>query len=209
MLSEKEANSIKNQLTLHIDSSFPEDKKLEAKSKIQAMNNEELEIFLAQNKLLREEKSSEEPSTVFRKIINKEINSYKIDENKDSLAVLEINPVSKGHVILIPKKEVHSIEKMPSSIFSLAKKISRKIQSKLKPKQVGIASSNTFGEFIINVFPIYENESINSQRYAAEKEELQEIQKKLEIKERKKSIKPRKKKSSENLKKIRLPKRIP
>ncbi len=48
--------------------------------------------------------------------------SYKLDENKSSLAVLEINPLSKGHSIVIPKKH-QAIEKAPSLAFSSANKM--------------------------------------------------------------------------------------
>lgn len=212
MLSKEQITQIKQQIIQQIDSTFPEDKKQAAKQQIKVMDSDQLEIFLKQNNLLKEGQFStqkptpNEQQSVFRSIVDNQIPSYKIDENKYALAVLEINPISKGHIILIPKQEATSVEKIPQPVFSLAKTISKKIKSKLKPKEVKISSSNAFGEFIINVFPVYENESLNSQRYHAEEIELQELQKRLEKKTREKIIKKKPNKIKEN---IRLPKRIP
>ncbi|GAJ20878.1 unnamed protein product, partial [marine sediment metagenome] len=197
MLPEEQIAQIKQQLIQQIDSTFPEDKKEFAKQQIEAMNSEQLEEFLKQNKLIKTQttqvpQTQQEPQTqqsIFRNIVSGQISSSKIDENKYAIAVLEINPVSKGHTILIPKQEATSVEKIPQPVFSLAKKVSKKIKSKLKPKEVKISSSNAFGEFIINVFPVYENESLNSQRYHADETELQELQRKLEKKTIKKIIK--------------------
>jgi len=208
MLPEEQIAQIKQQLIQQIESTFPEDKKQAAKQQVEAMDGNQLEGFLKQNNLIKEgQPATGEQQSVFRNIVSGQIHSYKIDEDKYAIAVLEINPVSKGHTILIPKQEATSVEKIPQPIFSLAKKLSKRLKSKLKPKEVKISSSNAFGEFIINVFPVYENESLNSQRYHAEEAELQELQRKLEKKIIKRIIKKQPKKIQE--KEIRLPKRIP
>jgi len=208
MLPKEQVTQIKQQLIQQIETTFPEDKKQAAKQKIEAMDENQLEEFLKQNKLIKEgQPTTGEQQSIFRSIVGGQIPSHKIEEDKYALAILEINPISKGHIILIPKQEATSVEKIPQPVFSLAKKLSKKIKSKLKPKEVKISSSNAFGEFIINVFPVYENESLNSQRYHAEETELQEIQGKLETKTIKKIIKRKPQKIQE--KEIRLPKRIP
>jgi len=208
MLPEEQIQEIKSQLIQQIDATFPEDKKSAAKQQVEAMNGEQLEEFLQKNKLIKEgQQASTEQQSVFRSIVEGKIPSHKIEENKYAIAVLEINPISKGHTILIPKQEATSVEKIPQPIFSLAKKISKRIKSKLKPKEVKISSANAFGEFIINVFPVYEDESLNSQRYHAEETELQETQKKLGKKVRKTVIKKKPQQIQEEV--IRLPKRIP
>ena len=208
MLPKEQITQIKQQLIQQIETTFPEDKKQAAKQQVEIMDDKQLEEFLKQNKLIKEgQPSMGEQQSIFRNIISGQIHSYKIDEDEYSLAVLEINPISKGHIILIPKQEATSVEKIPQPVFSLAKKLSKKIKAKLKPKEVKILPSNAFGEFIINVFPVYENESLNSQRYHAEETELQELQKKLEKKIIEKIIKKKPKKIQE--KDIRLPKRIP
>lgn len=200
MLSEEQLRGIKNQIIQHIESTFPEDKKDSAKQQVESMNSEQLEEFIKQNNLARENQSQEVVQCIFCAISSGDIQSYKIDENKSTVATLEINPISKGHILIIPKKHSNKISKRA---ISFAEKISRKIKSKLKPKDVITSSGNLFGHEIINVVPVYQNESSNSQRYKAEKEELKEVQKILTKKTIRKS---RTKKISE---KIWLPKRTP
>ena len=47
--------------------------------------------------------------TIFTKIVNGEIPCHKIAETTDYLAFLDINPLTKGHTLVIPKKEVDNI----------------------------------------------------------------------------------------------------
>lgn len=209
MLPPEQVEQIKKQITQHIDATFPEDKKVLAKSQVESMNSEQLEEFLEKNNLIRKD-GQQTNQCVFCSIVFGNIDSYKIDENPNALAVLEINPISKSHIIVIPKEHLPSSDKIPENAFLLAKKISEKIKPKFSPKEVLISSSNLFGHEIINVLPIYKNETLNSARKPAKKEELEEIQKKLVKKERqKKEIvkKPRAKKIDSQ--KIWLPKRIP
>ena len=48
-------------------------------------------------------------ASIFTKIVNGEIPSYKVAENDDFYAFLDINPNSKGHTLCIPKQEVDKI----------------------------------------------------------------------------------------------------
>jgi len=208
MISQEQSEQIKKQILQQIESNFPEDKKGHAREQIKAMNPEQLEEFLKQNKLINNPEQLQKPQQcIFCSIISGEAQSYKIDENKDAIAVLEINPISKAHALIIPKEHISSGEKIPQSIFSLAKKIAKKIKTKFKPKEMVMSSSNLFGHEIINVLPIYENETINSERYQEKPEELEKIQNILEKKKRAKIIREPK---TEKIEKERwLPKRIP
>ena len=200
MLSEKQSREIKNQIIQHIESTFPDDKKEPAIQQVEVMNSKQLEDFIEKNNLARENQSQGDMQCIFCAISSGNIQSYKIDENKSTVATLEINPISKGHVLIIPKK--HS-DKTSKRAISFAEKISKKIKSKLKPKEVITSSGNLFGHEVINVIPVYKNENSNSPRHKAEIEELKGIQKILT----QKSIrKPKTKKIKE---KIWLPKRIP
>ena len=174
MLSEEQTSSIKQQLIEHIEASFPNDKRQFAREQIHRMDAESLEEFLKKNNLVAGENSQ----CIFCSIISGEIPSYKINEDDESIVVLEINPISKGHILIIPKK--HSKEKteeeVSEKIQNLAKKISQKIKNKLKPKRVDIIFSSAFGHSVTNIIPIYTNESISSKRQPAKKEELEEVQ---------------------------------
>jgi len=48
-------------------------------------------------------------ATIFSKIISGEIPAYKVAENQDFLAFLDINPNAKGHTLCIPKKETNRL----------------------------------------------------------------------------------------------------
>lgn len=213
----KQISDLKQQIINQIESSFPEDKKEYAIKKIKEMNESEFIEFLKNNKLIGNNESSTDSensyeeqtkTTPFRLIVEKKIPSYIIEENKLAIAVLEINPVSKGHIIIIPKKPISNPEKIPKQINTFANKISKKLKLKLKLKEISIIPSSVLGEIIINVIPIYSNESINSPRNKASEQELEEIKNILNEKTvTKKQNKPIDKKIEE--KKIIIPKRIP
>ena len=93
----------------------------------------------------------------------------------------------------------------------MAKKIAKKIKTRYELKEVKIYSENIFGHEIINILPIYEDETTASERSKASKEDLKELQKDLQIKKGKKP-EPKKEEeilSEKDLKKLWLPKRIP
>ena len=122
---------------------------------------------------------------------------------------MEINPISKGHALIIPKSH-KLLEKIPNEIPQLVKEITEKIKSQLKPKDIKASNSKLFNHEIINLLPIYENETFNSEKHQATKEELEELQKILSKPAGKKTAKIKKPKI-EKIKpeKFWLPKRIP
>lgn len=48
-------------------------------------------------------------ASIFTRIINGEIPSYKVAEDENFLAFLDINPLEKGHTLVVPKKEIDYI----------------------------------------------------------------------------------------------------
>ena len=199
-LNEEEIKSIKEQLFKQIEK-FPAEQQETIKGQIEAMSPEELEEFLEKNKLIKKP-GGQGSECIFCSIVKGETNSYKIDENKFAVAVLDINPLSKGHSLVITKKH-ETIEKSSSSILSLAKKIAKKLKSKLKPEEVKIESVSVQGHGIINIIPFYKDAKLEKKQ--AKEEELKALQEKLKTKTREK--KPRKVKSIEELPKS--PRRIP
>jgi histidine triad (HIT) family protein len=207
MLTEEQIKSIKFQLIEQIDSSFPEDKKAQAKQQVLEMEEEELESFLEKNKLV---KSQPENPCVFCSIVSGKILSYKIAENKKAIAILEINPISKGHTLILPKEHFFGEEKMPNEAHTLAKQTAKKIKSKLKLKKVKIFFSEFMGHEAINILPIYKEEKENSVRRKASEKELEELKKLLEEEKKNKQIKHHEAEKIEKPNgKIWLPRRIP
>ena len=66
-------------------------------------------------------------ASIFTKIINGEIPSYKIAETEDFFAFLDINPNSKGHTLCIPKREVDKIFDLDEATYSGLMQFSRRV----------------------------------------------------------------------------------
>lgn len=169
MLSPDQIQELKEQLSEQIKH-LPEQQRAEAQEQIDSMSAEALEALLTQ------ERTRAQNQKIMRLIVQGEIPSRKIDENKDAVAVLEIKPISKGHMIIIPKKLTPEPATLPQSAFSLGKKLAKKIAKKLKAARVDLYTEKKFGEAIINVLPVYDKPlTLISPRYEASEKELEEV----------------------------------
>jgi len=65
--------------------------------------------------------------SIFTRIINGEIPCYKVAEDEDFLAFLDVNPNAKGHTLCVPKKEINRIFDMEESHYLELMKFSRKV----------------------------------------------------------------------------------
>ncbi len=220
-LDKEKILNLKNEIIKKISSSFPEDKKEYAINKVKNMSDSQFIEFLKNNKLgevIQEDLDSEtysqeeQNTTPFRLIAEKKIHSYIVEESKTALAVLEINPISPGHILIIPKKPIFNQEKIPKQIADFTDKIFEKIKNNLKPKEIILDKATMFKEIIINLIPIYDNETKNSPRKSASEEELNKIKEILqeEIKQLDKSkIKEKEEQPIKEKQYFKLPKRIP
>ena len=81
-------------------------------------------------------------SSIFTKIINGEIPCYKIAENDDFFAFLDINPNAKGHTLVVPKKEVNKLfdldDKTYLGLMDFSKKIAFAIEKSVPCNRVGM-----------------------------------------------------------------------
>ena len=82
-------------------------------------------------------------ASIFTKIISGEIPSYKIHEDENYLAFLDINPNALGHTLCIPKKEIDQIfdldDQTLSGLMIFSKKVARAIKKAVVCKRVGIS----------------------------------------------------------------------
>ena len=82
-------------------------------------------------------------SSIFTKIINGQIPSYKIAENDDFFAFLDINPNAKGHTLVIPKKEVNKLfdlnEETYTGLMVFARKVAIALEKAVPCKRVGVS----------------------------------------------------------------------
>jgi histidine triad (HIT) family protein len=81
-------------------------------------------------------------ASIFTKIINGEIPSYKVAEDENFYAFLDINPLAKGHTLVVPKKEVNYIfdldDQTYSGLFTFTKKVSQAIISSVECIRLGM-----------------------------------------------------------------------
>lgn len=82
-------------------------------------------------------------ASIFSKIVKGEIPSYKIAEDENYYAFLDINPLARGHALVVPKKEVDYIfdvdDDLLGGMMVFAKKVARAIDEVIECKRVGIA----------------------------------------------------------------------
>ncbi len=81
--------------------------------------------------------------SIFTKIIKGEIPSYKVAENEDFYAFLDINPNAKGHTLVVPKKEVDKIfdldEETYRELMLFARKVAIAIEKVIPCNRVGVS----------------------------------------------------------------------
>ncbi len=82
-------------------------------------------------------------ASIFSRIVAGEIPSYKIAENEHCYAFLDINPLKKGHTLVIPKKEVDKLfdldDELYTELFAFAKSIAAAIKQAYPCDRVGMA----------------------------------------------------------------------
>ncbi|MBT0606884.1 HIT family protein [Aequorivita echinoideorum] len=82
-------------------------------------------------------------ATVFTKIIEGEIPSYKVAEDDNFIAFLDINPNAKGHTLCVPKEEVDKIfemgEHMYLQLMQFSRKVAKALEKTVACKRVGMA----------------------------------------------------------------------
>lgn len=126
---------------------------------------------------------------IFCKIVNGEIPSYKIYEDNDFLAFMDISPATIGHTLVIPKKHYDSIFSLDedTKIFSLVIKLSKVIKEALDLEGMNILNNNgevagqSVKHFHIHLIPRYKDDNLkmNLPESTFNKEEFEKIQKRI------------------------------
>ncbi len=82
-------------------------------------------------------------ATIFSKIISGELPCYKVAEDEKHLAFFDIQPIAKGHVLVIPKKEVDYFWDLShedlSELMKFAQMVAKKLKLQFDCKKVGVA----------------------------------------------------------------------
>ena len=121
-------------------------------------------------------------SSIFTKIINGEIPSYKIAEDEKCYAFLDISPLAEGHTLVVPKQEVDYIfdldDELLTHLHLFAKKVAKAMKEVIECEKIGMAVIGLDVRHThIHLVPLKEVSDLNFARPKLElpKERMQEI----------------------------------
>lgn len=123
--------------------------------------------------------------SIFTKIINGEIPSYKVAENDEFIAFLDINPNAKGHTLCVPKKEVDKIFDLDKDLYtrlmSFSYDVAKAIEKAVPCKRVGMSVVGLEVPHVhVHLIPLNDMDDIRFQRKTSlTKEEFEETAKSI------------------------------
>lgn len=129
---------------------------------------------------------------IFCRIIKGEIPSYKVYEDENVYAFLDIQPLSKGHTLVLPKQHYKDIQDIPEELLcevsKVSKRLVRRIQEKYSPlgfvinQNNGESAGQTIHHYHLHIKPVYEDTVIPDEtdhRKELSKEEMNDVVKDL------------------------------
>jgi len=124
-------------------------------------------------------------SSIFTKIVNGEIPAYKITEDENYLAFLDVNPNAKGHTLCIPKKEIDKIFDMEEEeylgLMKFSRKVSKALEKTVSCKRIGMSVIGLeVPHAHVHLIPLNEMDEIRFQnKVKLTKEEFEELAAKI------------------------------
>jgi len=125
-------------------------------------------------------------ASIFTKIVNGEIPSYKIAEDENYYAFLDIFPLAKGHTLVIPKKEVDYLfdldDETLQGLTAFSKRVAKAIDKTIDCKRVGVVVLGLeVPHAHIHLIPLQSeaDASFSKPKLKLEKEEFEEIAEKI------------------------------
>ena len=125
-------------------------------------------------------------TSIFTKIVNGEIPCYKIAEDDNFLAFLDVNPNAKGHTLCIPKKEINKIFDMDDALYlglmQFSKKIAIALEKAVPCKRIGMAVVGLeVPHAHVHLIPLNEMDEMRFQnKVSLTKEEFEELAKDIQ-----------------------------
>ena len=111
-----------------------------------------------------------DPDCLFCKIVAGEIPSTRVDEDERTIAFMDINPATRGHLLVIPREHSTDLLEVPpedlEACAQMAQKLARKVQERLHADGVNLLNScgsaawQTVFHFHVHVIPRYANDPL-------------------------------------------------
>lgn len=108
-------------------------------------------------------------ASIFTKIVNGEIPCFKIAEDENYLAFLDVNPNSKGHTLCIPKQEINKIFDMEEEhylgLMKFSRKVAKAIEKAVPCKRIGVAVVGFEVPHVhVHLIPLHDMDDMRFQR---------------------------------------------
>lgn len=125
-------------------------------------------------------------ASIFTKIINGEIPAYKVAEDENFIAILDVNPNAEGHTLCIPKEEINKIFDMEEdnylALMQFSRKVAKALEKSVECKRIGVAVVGLEVPHVhVHLIPLNEMDDMRfTKKVKLEKEEFEALAEKIQ-----------------------------